>query len=394
MRMTIVHVTASRFFGGPERQMLGLGQALAPAWRSIYVSFAEGGRCGPFLAEARRQGFEAVRLRNDTPRLWAAARELTELLGQTGARVACGHGYKSDLLAFRAGRRAGIPVVAVSRGWTGEDWKVRLYESLDRRVLRRLDRVVCVAERQADRVRAAGVPTEKVVVIPNAVRAERFAAADAAARAALLALFPTPPRHVVGAAGRLSPEKGFAVLVEAARQIAARDTGVGFVVFGDGPMRRALDAKVAAAGLSGRFVLPGFSADLDRFMPHFALLALPSYTEGMPNVALEAMAAGVPVVATAVGGTPEVIEEGETGFLVPAGDAAALADRVLGVLASEDLRRRLGRRGRERVRERFTFEAQATRYDALFRELTATTAAPARVRGAIAEPPAAVSHGA
>lgn len=349
--------------------MLGLGRALAPAWRSVYVSFGEGGRCEPFLAEARRQGFVAARLRNDTPRLWAAAAELLAVLREAGADVVCCHGYKSNLLGLRAGRRLRIPVVAVSRGWTGEDWKVRVYEALDRRVMRRVDRVVCVAEGQAARVREAGVPAEKVVVIPNAVRAERFTTPDMAAREALFNLFPAPPRHVVGAAGRLSPEKGFEVLIEAARRVFAEDARTGFVVYGDGPLRRVLSEKVAGAGLSGRFVLAGFTTELDRIMPHFSVLALPSHSEGMPNVALEAMAAGVPVVATTVGGTPEVVEDEVTGFLVPDGDAEGLAGRILELLRSDELGRRMGTRGRQRVADRFGFETQAARYDSLFRAL-------------------------
>src|SRR5919108_523234 len=100
---------------------------------------------------------------------------------------------------------------------------------------------------------------------------------------------------------------------------------VGFVLFGEGPCRTELLHKVNAAGLAGSFVLAGFRADLDRFLSQLDLLVLPSHTEGLPNVVLEACAAGTPVVATAVGGTPEVIEDGLSGLLAPPGDPEALA---------------------------------------------------------------------
>ena len=368
----VVHLTASTFFGGPERQMLGLARNLPGTYRSVFVSFAEGGRCRAFLQEARRQGFKAVALEHDTPHLLAATRELADFLGRSRAGVLCCHGYKAALLGRLAARRRGIPVVSVSRGWTGESLRVRLYEALERLNLRWMDRVVCVSEGQAARVRGAGVPAGRTVVIPNAIQAERFAHPNPEYRGRLRAFFPTPPRRVVGAAGRLSPEKGFGILVDAAARVADGDPDVGFVLFGDGPLRAKLARQVAVAGLAGQFVLAGFRHDLDCFLPFLDLLVLPSFTEGMPNVVLEAFAAGVPVVATAVGGTPELIEEGQSGYLVPPGDPAALARRIGNVLAAEDGGRGLGRRGRERVLRGFTFAAQAERYHRLFEELGVT----------------------
>ncbi|MCX7424299.1 MAG: glycosyltransferase family 4 protein [Planctomycetia bacterium] len=365
----VAHVCASRFFGGPERQMLGLAAALAPECGTTFVSFAENGLCRDFLDRAGREGFEAIALRHDTPRLAAARRELTDLLRTVRPDVLCCHGYKANLLGLRAARRLGTPVVSVSRGWTGESFRVRLYERLDRRVLRRMDRVVCVSNGQAEKVRRAGVPEHKIRVIHNAVRVERFDRPDPAARGELESLFPQPPRFLVAAAGRLSPEKGFDVLIDAAAQVVRQSPGVGFVVFGDGALREPLEAQIRSRGLKKRFVLAGFRDDLDRFFPHFDLLALPSHTEGLPNVVLEAMAAGVPVVATAVGGTQEVVDDGETGHLVPAGDSAALAHRIIALASNPDRAREMGQHGRERVEQEFSFDTQAKEYRALFAQL-------------------------
>jgi glycosyltransferase involved in cell wall biosynthesis len=369
--VNIVHLTASTFFGGPERQMSGLATAL-PDDSSAFISFAEAGRSRSFLARVRQLGFEAIRLENDTPHLRAAARELTINLERLKTDVLLCHGYKANILGRIAARRRGIPAVAVSRGWTGENLRVRAYESLDRLHLRWMDRVVAVSEAQAAKVRRCGVRAERVRVIHNAIDPERFTTPDPAYKAKLRRLFRTPPARIVGAAGRLSPEKGFEVLAEAAAQVHRRDSSVGFVVFGHGPCREAIAQRVAAAGLDGAFVLPGFRADLDQFLPYFDLFVLPSYTEGLPNVVLESFAAGVPVVATAVGGTPEIIEDDASGHLVPPGDPAALADRILEALACEDRLRDMGLHGRQRVVERFTFTAQARGYQQLFAELETT----------------------
>jgi glycosyltransferase involved in cell wall biosynthesis len=370
--MVIAHLTASTFFGGPERQMLGLGRSLAPDYRSVYLSFAEGNRCRPFLHEARRSGFEAWALAHDTPYFRAAIKELSERLQQVRARVLCCHGYKAGLLGRLAARRQRIPVIAVSRGWTGESRKIRFYETLDRLNLRWMDRVVCVSEGQAAKVRRAGVPSQQIRVVHNAIETERFRDRDPSFRFALQSYFAKPRSRIIAAAGRLSPEKGFDILIEAARQLVRKESSLGFILFGDGVLREKLSRQVADAGLRGTFVLAGFRNDLDQLLPFCDLLALPSYTEGLPNVVLEAFAAGVPVVATAVGGTPEVVEDGNSGYLVPSGDPASLAARMLDTLASEQKRRKMGQRGRDRVVKDFTFAAQSRKYQKVFEDLTSS----------------------
>jgi glycosyltransferase involved in cell wall biosynthesis len=367
----VVHLTASTFYGGPERQMLGLARHLPPGYRTVFLSFAEGGRCAPFLDEARRHGFEARQLRHDTPHLPAALVELAEELTTVEAAVLCCHGYKATLLGRVAARRRQVPVISVSRGWTAETWKVRLYEAVERFSLRWMDRVVCVSGGQERKVLRTGVPAGRTRVIRNAIEAGRFATPDPEYGRRCREFFPRPPRLLVGAAGRLSPEKGFGVLVEAAARVRRADPDVGFLVFGDGAERAALQDKVHGAGLDDGFVLAGFRPDLDRYLPFLDVVALPSFTEGLPNVLLEAFAAGVPVVATAVGGVPEVVEDGVSGRLVPPGDADALAGRLLEVLACEERRREMGERGRERVLGEFTFSAQSGEYQRLFEELTA-----------------------
>jgi glycosyltransferase involved in cell wall biosynthesis len=367
--MNIVHLTASTFHGGPERQMLGLAHHLPETYQSVFLSFAEGGRCRQFLSTVRHHGFEAVALTYDTPRLWSAVREIIGHLKRIGADVLCCHGYKANVLGRIAARRYKIPAIAVSRGWTAENLKVRLYERLDRFHLSWMDQVACVSEAQAARVRRAGVRPERIRVICNAIDPTRFHEPDARYRAKLLRYFRQPRSYIIGAAGRLSPEKGFEVLVRAAERVLQEQPSTGFVLFGEGPERAKLQKQINAAGLGQSFALAGFRADLDRFLPHFDLLVLPSYTEGMPNVVLEAFAAGVPVVATAVGGTPEVIEDGVSGYLVDAGDDETMADRILQALDDPDALPDMGRKGRMSVQEKFGFATQAELYRELFEQL-------------------------
>ncbi|MCI0638801.1 MAG: glycosyltransferase [Gemmataceae bacterium] len=401
--MTVVHLVASPFFGGPERQMLGLALALPAAFESRFLSFFERGLCLPFLHQLRSHGFMAKALEHNAPRINACVGEVAAKLRQWKADLLLCHGYKPDLVGWLAARRAGVPVVSVSRGWTGANWKVRLYDWMDRTVLFAMDRVICVSEGQAAKVRKLGVPAEKVRVIRNAIAAARFEHRDQTKRADLEALFKLPsvvgtlrvplsadgtrsvpatlspsgsgegtPRVLVGAAGRLSPEKGFADLIDAAAMVLADHPEAGFVLFGDGPLRDDLQMRIENRGLTGRFVLAGFRDDLDALLPNLDVFVQSSYTEGLPNVVLEALAARVPVVATAVGGTPEILHDGETGFLVEPRDSTTLARRIGDFLADEELRKRMDQAGCQFVRAQCTFAAQARQYEALFAELGAS----------------------
>src|SRR5205085_11438632 len=135
-------------------------------------------------------------------------------------------------------------------------------------------------------------------------------------------------------AHRLTPDKGTHVLIEAARRVVRSEPGARFLVCGDGFSRPELERQVRDAGLADVFVFAGFRTDLDAWMPNADLFVLPSFNEGLPNVVLEASACRVAAVATAVFGTPEVLHDGVNGYLVPAGDAAALAERITRLLAA------------------------------------------------------------
>src|SRR5581483_5744516 len=161
-------------------------------------------------------GFTGLRLARDTPHLLAARRELTGLLRDLRADVLLCHGYKANLVGRHAARKAGVPAVAVARGWTGQDFRVRCYDRLDRLLLARFERVVAVSEGMAREVQAAGVPARKVRVIRNAARDDAFRDPDPAVRRQMEALFPRPGGRIVLSAHRLTPDKGTHILIEAA----------------------------------------------------------------------------------------------------------------------------------------------------------------------------------
>lgn len=367
--MNIVQLLASSFFGGPERQVLQLAQHLPADYRTTFLSFSEGGRAGDFLQRVAAAGYDAVELRENWPHVPRTVAEVAEHLRRLEADIVCTNGYKPDLVGWLAARRVGTPLVAIAHGWTGATWKVRLNEMVDRQVLRYFNRVIGVSEAQSEKLRRAGVRPQLVATIPNAIVASGWDRKCDSGRERLEAYFAKPPRLIVVAAGRLSPEKGFDHLIAAAARLASRCPDVGFLLFGGGPLRADLERLIERNKLQAHFVLGGFRDDLDLLLPHADVMALSSLTEGLPVIVLEALAAELPVVATKVGGVPEVIQHEKQGLLVEPGDAAGLAEQIGRLLDDGELRTRLAAQGRRCVVEQFSCELQSRRYQAVFQEL-------------------------
>jgi glycosyltransferase involved in cell wall biosynthesis len=189
-------------------------------------------------------------------------------------------------------------------------------------------------------------------------------------------MFPNKPKLIIGTAGRLSPEKGFDILITAVKKLLAEPQSsdcerintqnIGVVIFGEGFLREALQQQIDKLGLSQTVMLPGFTAELDQYMHHFDLFVQSSHTEGLPSVLLEAMSARTAVVATDVGGTGELVVEGSTGLMVPPNDPEALASAMRNVLSDGELRRTMGENGRQCVDQSFTIEPKAEKYWELF----------------------------
>jgi glycosyltransferase involved in cell wall biosynthesis len=353
---TLVHLRPTNFFGGPEKQIVEQSVRLAGrGWRPVIASFREGPGEVELIEHARARGLETALVESSGALDPRTVGRVRELLRSQNAAVLVTHGYKADITGHLAVRQTGLPVIAWVRGFTGENWKVRLYESLDRWFLRRVPVVVAVSHGTAEMLRQIGVPRERLHVVPNAVLPAPAAVRPAALRDEL----GIPERAaLLVAAGRLSPEKGQAVLVESLPVLVARGLDVHAVLLGDGPDREALAALARRMGVETRVHLPGFRRDVLSCLAAADVVVNPSLTEGLPNVVLEAMSVGAPVVATAVGGVPELIRDGSTGWLVAAGEPGALAAAIAGVLADRGLARNVGLEARATVEAGFTFAVQ------------------------------------
>ena len=224
-----------------------------------------------------------------------------------------------------------------------------------------------------------GCPWDKIAVIPNGVY-PAVQSADAGAIADLRQRWGIPEdAFVVGTVARFGWKKGYEYFVQAAETVARELTNVRFVGLGDGPLRQDIDSLVDRLGVSDHIVFPGWESDVRPKLALFDVYVCPSVIEGMSNALLEAMAESRPIVATAVGGNRENVRDGETGYLVPPADPAALADRILKLAHDPQLARRLGQAGRSSVLKDYTIERVVARMEDLYASLIeAKTALQAR----------------
>ena len=281
------------------------------------------------------------------------------------AQVIHCHWTITGLVAYLATRLWRRPLVLSVRGSDIHLVDRGLGAALYRRIYGCMGAVVAVSEDIGSKLDEYGVPRDKIKVVPNGVDS-RFQPGD---RAAARREFDLPTQgRVVLFVGLLVPVKGLELLVEALSLLEGEKPLC--LLVGSGPQQASLEQKAAELGLADclRFVGRRSSDEIPRWMAAADLLVLPSLSEGRPNVVLEAQACGLPVVATRVGGTPELINDGETGLLVDSGDARSLALAIARLLADGDLRSALGRAGREQA-QRLTWTANATQMIALYRQL-------------------------
>jgi glycosyltransferase involved in cell wall biosynthesis len=324
----------------------------------------------PFVTAARAYGMPVHFIQGFNqfdPRLVA---RLVDLVKRLRIDILHAHEVPSDVFAYLVRLLHPIPIVTTAHGWFGDGLKPRLYIGLDKRLARSFDRVIAVSSRIRDELLASGVPAAKLSLLHNAIVLQHYRRTGR--RGALAEIVGRPVQGpVIACIGRLSPEKGHSDLVDALALLAARGCQVSAVLAGDGPDRPRLEQKIQTSGLQNSVHLVGYVSQPQRILEEADLMVLPSHTEGLPNAALEALTMEVPVLATRVGGTPEVIADGETGRLVEPRAPEALAAAIADFISDPRRWKCMAQEGRAVVEREFNFESRTRRLEAIYSELAA-----------------------
>ena len=363
--LVILHALAPGPIGGLERvvQTLAAGQRQAGHAVAVVAVLDAGEESHPFIDAIASTGVEVLPIRLPPRAYRQERRRLAQLISTLRPDVVHTHGYRADVQAGAVARGLGVPTVTTVHGITAGRWKNRLYEALQRRAFRRFDAVVAVARPLADRLVALGVPSGRVRVVPNGapVSEPLLSRADARATLGLPAEV-----AVAGWVGRLSAEKAPDLFLEALALLSDRDLRA--AVIGTGAERGRMEAQATRLGLAGRVRWCGALPAAGRLFRAFDCFVLSSRTEGTPIVLFEAMAAETPIVATAVGGVPDIVSGAEA-LLVPPDDPAALGAAVRAVLAEPGAARERAERARRRLESERSLAPWLARYEEVYRRV-------------------------
>ncbi len=370
MPIRVVALVEAATLTGPVKNLLAFCRMARQAGSIIDLSIAaffrnssSAASSNPFLDAVRSAGIEL----DVIPERGRFDRSVIPAIGRILERrrpdVIQTHAVKSHFLVRYAGFHRRIPWIAFHHGYTAEDFKMRLYVQLDRWSLRAAPHVITVCEPFAADLVRAGVPRDRIQILPNAV-APPPVVTDEQVCALRRRLAVPQGARILLSIGRFSREKGHSDLI-AALQLLSRDRpglSLCLLLVGDGIERPALER--AAASSMHRVIFTGHQPDVWPLFAIADLFVLPSHSEGSPNVLLEAMAAKIPVVATAVGGVPETVENGQSALLVPPRSPSELARAIARLLDDPALLSTLAANAYSRVAACFSPQA---RMDALLR---------------------------
>jgi L-malate glycosyltransferase len=363
--------------GGTERQVVNISKGLDP--RRFDLQFACLHRVGELLAECHAQSWSIAEYKIRRLYGYAKLRKQMEFgrnLRRQGIQILHTYSFYPNVFAIPAARFAGVPVIIGSVRDIGDIWTPWQHE-VQKVCLRLADHIVMNAEAIKKDLMRRGYSPDCLTVIPNGVDTERFRIPHTGERVRQEWNIPsgTP---VVGVVSRLMKIKGHEYFLRAAALVAARIPRIRFVIVGDNKIdqgyREELKQLAITLGLQDQVIFTGFRLDVPELLSALTVSVHPSLgLEGLSNSLLESLATGLPVVATRVGGTPEIVEDGVNGLLVPPADADALAGAICRLLENGELAANLGHAGRQLVFSRYSLDRAVATTEQLYRDLLSRT---------------------
>ncbi len=361
--MNIVQIVENLEVGGLERMAVDLGAAQVRAGHraSIYC-VSQAGKLAP-AAEA--EGVSVVAFGKKPGFSARTVLELAARLRKDGAHVVHTHGSAIHHYGALAGWLAWTNAIVNTRHGLGTLHTGARQERHYRRSIGLTSALAFVCEDGRQHfVKKLNLPPAKCHVIVNGIDLRRFAGAQASPGA-------NAPSVRFGTVGRLVSAKGHSILLEAFAMLRERYPHVSLSIVGYGELREQLEAQILRLRLSDCVTLEGLQANVPEILPHWDVFVLSSISEGLPLVVMEAMAVGLPVVSTKVGGVPEILPDGEAGYLCEIGDAGALCNAMYRAATSTTLRE-VGRRGRDLAFANYGVDLMQSQYEELYRQLVGT----------------------
>lgn len=346
-KIKIVHLMATPVFSGPDATVLSLFKKLDPMrYRNYLIFLKSPGTINQLLVDRSRDlGIESVSFETRGKFNPVTLGRIISFIRARRINILHPHNYKTDILAYLSSRFYPARCVSTLHGFVDRNRKMKLYKQLDLALLRRFDQVKVVSKPLLFLAEEAGISPDKISLIPNAIDLDLMVCGGRE-RDLLREEFDLEAgQPLIGMVGRLDKEKNPGLLLEALPELISRFPDLKCIFVGEGPLREDLIKRCGEIGVGSSVIFAGYREDARDIISLLNVVVIPSWTEGIPKTLLESMAFKKPVVATAVGGMPDIIVEGENGFLIPPGDVASLIDRVTILLDDHDLCHRFGEAG-------------------------------------------------
>ncbi|SHM58478.1 Glycosyltransferase involved in cell wall bisynthesis [Caldanaerovirga acetigignens] len=358
----VLHVITDTNIGGAGRYLLNLLSAWDESRYSVAVACPAGGELEKRLKDLGvkvyllKGGEKSFKILHLVQILGIIAREKVDLI----------HTHAS-LSGRIAGRLLGRRVV-LTRHWMGKKSEMGIFRPLINRIFYQLltDRVIAVSRAVKVSLMEIGVPAWLIKTVYNGIDVPNISGNCGKLRKEL-----NMPERIplIGMIGRLVPEKGHEYAIRAMPEVLKKFHDTRLVLVGDGPFRPYLEDLCGKVGVKDKVVFLGFRKDVEEIAIDFDVILMPSLSEGLPLALLESMALGKPVVASEAGGIPEIIKDGENGVLVPPKDEGALAEKIIRLLTSNEMREKLGENARQTVLSKFTAKIMAENTMRIYDEL-------------------------
>jgi glycosyltransferase involved in cell wall biosynthesis len=369
-RIKVLHIVGGGEFGGAEQHLLTLIKKIDRSEFELHIAclFAE-----PLAPLVDKEGFPAHIFPMQSKFDWKPIGNLASLIKTEGFHIVHTHGVRANLIGRLAAKRAGVShIVTTVHSVLAFD-----YNRLPDRLINRLceyttrgltERFITVCDKLAVELTADGVPKEKIFTIHNGLELEKYNP-DISGDPIRQEFGIAEDRIVMGIIARLHPVKGHTYLLEALALAVKKVPGLLLMIVGTGPDRAMLEEKCRELALGNNVVFTGFRRDVPAILASLDFLVLPSLSEGLSLTIMEGMAMKKPVLATAVGGTPEIISHQVDGYLVPPADADALAAGILRMSGEPEKVRDMGLAARRTIEERFTAAIMADKTTRIYRSL-------------------------
>jgi glycosyltransferase involved in cell wall biosynthesis len=360
----VLHIIDSLHLGGAQEVVLNLATCGSPRFRHEVATMH--GR-GIYWDRLKKAG---IKVHSLSPHKFLPAYLASipwRILADKPDILHC-HLIPSNIIAKPLGALLGVPVI-INHDHTNDPHRIdnKILLALDKSTNRFAHHIIAVAAACRDFLTThESIPPEKISLVPNAIDLRRFSPGEASWDEARAQLGLPAASRIVAGVGRLNPQKNFALFLDIAAQLAPRFPDLHFLLAGDGPEEQMLREKASALGIANRVTFSGYVADTRLVYLAADVLLMPSRYEGLPMTLLEAMAMGLPVVASKLDGIAEVIDDGGEGFLVPSDDAALFVERTAVLLADAELSSRISKNARAKIEASFSVERMTSAVEDIY----------------------------